>query len=97
MSGGWVSALEPAHATRGRVRWRYACRPGAPSDPHALERAVATVDGVRKVRINAPRTRWWSSSTLRKPPRAHRPTSCMVPAQARRRVRATATQRRRSR
>jgi heavy metal translocating P-type ATPase len=52
MSGGWVSALEPAHATRGRVRWRYACRPGAPSDPHALERAVATVDGVRKVRIN---------------------------------------------
>ena len=50
MSGGWVSALEPAHATRGRVRWRYACRPGAPSDPHTLERAVATVDGVRKQR-----------------------------------------------
>lgn len=53
MSGGWVSALEPVHATRGRARWRYACRPGAPADPHALERAVATVDGVRKVRINA--------------------------------------------
>ncbi len=53
MSGGWVSALEPVHATRGRVRWRYACRPGAPADPHALERAVATVAGVRKARTNA--------------------------------------------
>lgn len=53
MSGGWVSALEPVHATHGRVRWRYACRPGAPLEAHALERAVATVEGVRKVRINA--------------------------------------------
>lgn len=53
MSGGWVSALEPVHTTHGRVRWRYACRPGAPLEAHVLERAVATVEGVRKVRINA--------------------------------------------
>lgn len=53
MNGGWVSALEPVHATRGRVRWRYACRPDVPVDAPALERAIATVDCVRKVRINA--------------------------------------------
>ncbi len=53
MSGGWVSALEPAHATRGRVRWRYRCRPGAPCGVHALERAVLSLEGVRKARVNA--------------------------------------------
>ncbi|WP_198291900.1 heavy metal translocating P-type ATPase [Thauera sp. 28] len=53
MASAWVSALEPVHATRGRVRWRYALRPGASADVQALERAVLVVDGVRKVRVNA--------------------------------------------
>ncbi len=53
MVSAWVSALEPVHATRRRVRWRYALRPGASADVQALERAVLVVDGVRKVRVNA--------------------------------------------
>ncbi|ATE61087.1 heavy metal translocating P-type ATPase [Thauera sinica] len=53
MGGGWFSLLEPVHATRGRVRFRYGCRAGAPREPRQIERAVAALDGVAKVRINA--------------------------------------------
>ncbi|ENO88636.1 heavy metal translocating P-type ATPase [Thauera linaloolentis] len=51
-TAGWVSALEPIHATRGRARWRYTCHPGAPLDARAIERAVVVIAGVDKARVN---------------------------------------------
>ena len=52
MSGGWFSVLEPVHATRSRVRWRYRCRAGTPGSAAAIERALVTVEGVRTARVN---------------------------------------------
>ncbi|THF63533.1 heavy metal translocating P-type ATPase [Pseudothauera rhizosphaerae] len=52
MDGSWFSFVEPAHATRGRVRYRYRCRPGAPRDAGRIEHAVAALAGVEAVRAN---------------------------------------------
>lgn len=85
MTSGWVSALDPVHATRARVRWRYACRQGAPLEAHALERAVATVDRVRKVRGNAAARAIAVEfdAALTSADRIALEILCMVPAQAR--------------
>ncbi|PTD95097.1 heavy metal translocating P-type ATPase [Pseudothauera lacus] len=53
MTPAWLCALEPMHQTRGRVRWRYRCERGTAPAAVFIERAVATLDGVRKVRVNA--------------------------------------------
>ncbi|THF65944.1 heavy metal translocating P-type ATPase [Pseudothauera nasutitermitis] len=52
MAAGWVSALEPVHTTRGRVRWRYRCHPGTPREARVIERAVEGIEGVHKARLN---------------------------------------------
>ncbi len=52
MEGGWFARLEPVHATRGRVRFRYCCRPGTPFGERVLERAVAALTGVESTRAN---------------------------------------------
>ncbi|WP_418647317.1 heavy metal translocating P-type ATPase [Thauera butanivorans] len=52
MDAGWMSALEPVHATRGRARWRYTCRKGAPLEARAIVRAVEAIAGVSKARVN---------------------------------------------
>ncbi|MFT3717443.1 heavy metal translocating P-type ATPase [Pseudorhodoferax sp.] len=52
MNAGWMSALEPLHAARGRARWRYTCRRGAPLEARTIERAVEAIAGVRKARVN---------------------------------------------
>ena len=52
MDAGWMSALEPVHATRGRARWRYTCRKGAPLEARAIERAVEAIGGVSRARVN---------------------------------------------
>ncbi|WP_029007246.1 heavy metal translocating P-type ATPase [Azospirillum halopraeferens] len=48
----WFTRLEPVHRTPGRVRLRYAVRPGAPADEPALRRAVERVEGAESVRVN---------------------------------------------
>lgn len=53
MDAGWMSALEPVHATRGRARWRYTCRKGAPLEARAIVRAVEAIAGVSKARVNS--------------------------------------------
>jgi manganese/zinc-transporting P-type ATPase C len=50
---GWVSALQPVHSLAGRVRWRYRLTTTDTADAHILERFIATLEGVRQVRVNA--------------------------------------------
>ncbi|WP_407279582.1 heavy metal translocating P-type ATPase [Aromatoleum evansii] len=53
MSGGsWFRSLTVAHRTRGRVRFRFACMPGTPATPLAIERAAENVPGVHEARVN---------------------------------------------
>ncbi len=53
MGAGWFSLLEPVHATRGRVRFRYRVRPGTPLEPRQIERITGALAGVEAVRVNA--------------------------------------------
>ncbi|HET6719293.1 MAG TPA: heavy metal translocating P-type ATPase [Rhodocyclaceae bacterium] len=48
----WISRLEIAHALRGRVRFRYRCRPGSPGEALVVERAVENLPGVIAARVN---------------------------------------------
>ncbi|WP_109119994.1 heavy metal translocating P-type ATPase [Azospirillum sp. TSO22-1] len=49
----WFHQLAPVHRVPGRLRLRYACRPGTPADEATLRRAVERLDGVEAVRVNA--------------------------------------------
>jgi heavy metal translocating P-type ATPase len=55
-AGPWFHRLEVLHRTRGRARFRYCCRAGAPLDARGIERSVEGIAGVSKVRVN-PRAR----------------------------------------
>ncbi|WP_412851603.1 heavy metal translocating P-type ATPase [Ectothiorhodospira shaposhnikovii] len=52
MDAPWFARLEPVHAVAGRIRLRYWCRPGMPLEPHRIERAVESLQGVCRVRVN---------------------------------------------
>lgn len=53
MSGlPWFLRLEPVHRVPGRIRLRYACRPGTPADEATLQRVVEAVAGVTSVRAS---------------------------------------------
>ncbi|CCD02514.1 protein of unknown function (plasmid) [Azospirillum baldaniorum] len=53
MSGlPWFLRLEPVHRIPGRIRLRYACRPGTPDDAATLNRVVEAVAGVTSVRAS---------------------------------------------
>lgn len=48
----WFTRLAPAHRTRGRRRWTYACAAGAPRDADSIARAVRALPGVLEARVN---------------------------------------------
>jgi cation-transporting P-type ATPase C len=48
----WFVGLDTVHHAPGRVRLRYACRPGTPADESTLRRAVEGLAGVVAARVN---------------------------------------------
>lgn len=48
----WFTSLALVHQTPGRVRWRYRCRTGAPSDAYTIEQAIDDLPGVLDLRVN---------------------------------------------
>jgi manganese/zinc-transporting P-type ATPase C len=52
MSAPWFDSLAVAHRVRGRIRWRYHARDGAPRDAHAIALAVNNLPGVIDARVN---------------------------------------------
>ncbi|ANB02856.1 heavy metal translocating P-type ATPase [Ectothiorhodospira sp. BSL-9] len=52
MDETWFSELEPVHAIRGRVRFRYRRRPRMPAEGRRIAAAVASLEGVESVRVN---------------------------------------------
>ncbi|MCG5493981.1 heavy metal translocating P-type ATPase [Ectothiorhodospira variabilis] len=52
MDETWFSGVEPVHAIRGRVRFRYRRRPSMPAEGRRICSAVASIEGVESVRVN---------------------------------------------
>jgi cation transport ATPase len=53
ISNNWLARLERVHETRGRVRWRYRCRPEASYAAEDITLAASRLPGVVKARSNA--------------------------------------------
>ncbi|GHU19888.1 ATPase P [Betaproteobacteria bacterium] len=53
ISKNWFARLERVHETRGRVRWRYRCRPEASYAAKDITLAASHLSGVVKARSNA--------------------------------------------
>ncbi|MFT4172051.1 MAG: heavy metal translocating P-type ATPase [Rhodocyclaceae bacterium] len=52
MSQAWFDSIAVAHRLRGRIRWRYRTRAGAPRDAQAIGLAVSNLAGVLEARAN---------------------------------------------
>ncbi|MBA4194814.1 MAG: heavy metal translocating P-type ATPase [Comamonadaceae bacterium] len=48
----WFERISPVHRTASRLRVRYRCTPGAPSEPERIQRVLAGLDGVCSVQVN---------------------------------------------
>jgi len=52
MAKTWFAALERVHQIKGRVRYRYRCRPDTPLGPRQISYAVKAIKGVLEVTVN---------------------------------------------
>lgn len=48
----WFEHVTPVHRTAARLRVRYRCAHGAPTEPDRIQRVLAGLDGVRSAQVN---------------------------------------------